>query len=299
MASSAAFLVFLSFCSLGLHLAGRRKSKKVDLSRRLGQAAQNADPSALRQEELKQPFFRRAVQPVFYKLSGLLSRLLPSSMVDNLQPRLHRAGYPGKMTAGEYLGFKMFLAVLFATCILLLSSPGLLALATGVLLGWLLPEIYLWIKTRKRRDEIEKHLPDTLDLLTVSVEAGLGFDGAMAKVAEKSKNLLALEFARVIKESRMGKSRKEALKALAERLCNDNITTFVGAIIQADQLGISFSKVLRVQSDQIRHRRKQRIEEAAMKAPVKMLIPLVFFIFPVLFIVLLGPAAINIYTTLF
>ncbi|MER3457530.1 MAG: type II secretion system protein, partial [Chloroflexota bacterium] len=165
---------------------------------------------------------------------------------------------------------------------------GLTALMA--LTGFYMPVLWLNSKIRRRQGEIVKALPDALDLLTVCVEAGLGFDAAMAKVNEKWDNELSLAFGRVLQEIRLGRLRREALRDMA----NPDVTTFVAAIIQAEQLGVSIAKVLRIQSDQMRVRRRQRAEENAQKAPVKILFPMVLLIFPSLFIVLLGPAALTV-----
>jgi tight adherence protein C len=159
-------------------------------------------------------------------------------------------------------------------------------------------EFVLHNRIKQRQLQIINSLPDILDLLTVSVEAGLGFDGALQKVTEKTKGLLAMEFNRLLQEIRMGKSRRDALRDLAERIRVEELSALVSSIIQADQLGVSIGNVLRLQSAQIRLQRRQRAEEKAMKAPIKMLIPLVLFIFPTIFLVLLGPAAIEMYTIL-
>jgi len=164
----------------------------------------------------------------------------------------------------------------------------------GCVAGWLLPDVVLSSKVRQRKEQVEKSLPDVLDLITVCVEAGLGFDAAMVKVVEKSKGVLADELSLVLQEIRMGKPRREALREMADRIAVDDLSNFVGSVIMADQLGISIGNVLRTQSKEARQKRRQRVEEAAMKAPVKMLIPMVIFIFPAVFIVLLGPAAIQI-----
>ena len=153
-------------------------------------------------------------------------------------------------------------------------------------------------KARNRGKEIQRDLPDILDLLTVSVEAGLGFDAALVKVVERKKGPLADEFGIVLREIRVGKPRKEALRELSERVKVDDITSLVSAVIQADQLGVGISNILRIQAEQVRTKRRQQAEESAMKAPIKMLFPLVFFIFPTLFVVLLGPAIIQIAETL-
>lgn len=145
---------------------------------------------------------------------------------------------------------------------------------------------------------MSKELPDVLDLLTVSVESGLGFDAALQKVVRKTKGPLSNEFNKTLQEIKMGKARRDALRDLANRTGVEDLSTFIGAIIQADQLGVSIGNVLRIQSKQMRQIRKQRIEEKAMKAPIKMLLPMVFFIFPTLFLVLLGPAAIQLIESL-
>jgi tight adherence protein C len=166
-------------------------------------------------------------------------------------------------------------------------------LATAVAGGlgfYLLPTLWLSSQIRGRQAEIVKALPDALDLLTISVEAGLGFDAAMNKVAEKWSNELSVAFKRVIQEIQMGKLRREALRDMADRMDVSDVSSFVAAIIQADQLGVSIAKVLRIQSEQMRIRRRQRAEEKAHQAPVKMLFPMVFLIFPAILIVLLGPA---------
>ncbi|MBO8127967.1 MAG: type II secretion system F family protein [Peptococcaceae bacterium] len=160
--------------------------------------------------------------------------------------------------------------------------------------GWLLPEIYLNARAKSRQNEVERSLPDVLDLLTVSIEAGLGFDAALLKVVEKSKGVLADELKEMINEVQMGKPRLEALRDMADRVGVEDLSSFVGAVVMAEQMGVRLGNVLRTQSDQIRLKRRQRAEEMAFKAPVKMLLPLVFLIFPATFIVLLGPAVIRI-----
>jgi tight adherence protein C len=155
--------------------------------------------------------------------------------------------------------------------------------------------LQLTSQIKKRQDGIVRALPDALDLLTICVEAGLGFDTAMGKVYEKWDNDLARAFGRVLQEIQLGKLRREALRAMAERLDVPDVTTFTAAIIQADQLGVSIGKILRVQSDQMRVKRRQRAQEKAQQAPVKMMIPMVFLIFPSIWIVLMGPAVIFLF----
>jgi tight adherence protein C len=160
-----------------------------------------------------------------------------------------------------------------------------------LLLGFMFPDMWLSSKISKRQKGVFRAMPDALDLLTVCVEAGLGFDGAMAKVQEKWDNELALEFGRVIQEIRLGKLRRDGLRDMAERIGVAELTSFVAAVIQSEQLGVSLAKVLRIQSDQMRVRRRQMAEEEAHRAPIKMIFPIALLIFPSILILLLGPAA--------
>ena len=173
-------------------------------------------------------------------------------------------------------------------------SKTMLILAALIGLTYIFPGLYLKQLIQERQHEIEKSLPDVIDLLTVSIEAGLSFDGAMSKLAEKMSGVLVSEFSIVLKEMKMGISKRDALKSMIERVPVANLITFVGAIIQADQLGVSIGNVLRIQSNIMRQKRRQRASELAMKAPIKMLFPMVFFILPTIFIVLLGPVVIQI-----
>jgi tight adherence protein C len=158
------------------------------------------------------------------------------------------------------------------------------------ILGFFLPVIWLGRRISSRQDEIVKTLPDALDLLTISVEAGLPFDGAMQRVAEKWDNELSKGFQRLLNEMQVGKSRRDALRDMADRMEVPDVTSFVAALVQADQLGISIAKVLRIQAEQMRIKRRQRAEEKAQQAPIKMLIPMTFLIFPTILIVIMGPA---------
>ncbi|MFZ5626161.1 MAG: type II secretion system F family protein [Bacillota bacterium] len=259
-------------------------------------------------EKLSQPFFERVIRP----LLNLVAEKLPKGTraADNkqkldLQKKLLMAGNPWDLTAGEYLALQYAMMIGLALVCLFLALPSgasplvlVLALLLGAILGYLLPNYYLGVLATRRQEEIQDTLPDILDLLTVSVEAGLGFDAALVKVVEKSKGVLAEEFSRLLQEIKMGKPRRDALRDLGLRSGNEDLQTLVGAIIQADQLGVSIGNVLRLQSAEMRGKRKQRAEEKAMKAPVKMLIPMVLFIFPTLFVVLLGPAIMQMMKTM-
>jgi tight adherence protein C len=178
----------------------------------------------------------------------------------------------------------------------MLSSVGplqqILFVLVMILIGFMLPSIWLGQRIRRRQNDILKTLPDAIDLLTISVEAGLPFDGAMQRVADKWDNEISRAFGRVLTELRVGKSRRDALRDMSDRAGVPDVTSFVAALVQADQLGISIAKVLRIQSEQMRIKRRQRAEEKAHQAPIKMLFPMVFLIFPTLWIVILGPAII-------
>jgi tight adherence protein C len=254
----------------------------------------------LEEIELEQPFSERVIQPIFRGIAGLLTRLTPGQSAEATERNLEKAGRPFGWSSTEFLGARGVCAILFAILpFLILGLMGipwiqrLLFTALGAGLGFFLPLLWLRQRISSRQNNVRKSLPDALDLLTICVEAGLGFDAALSRVVEKWDNDLSIEFARVITEMRMGKLRREALRDMADRVDVSDITAFVAAIIQADQLGVSIAKVLRVQSDQMRLRRRQRAEEEAHRATIKILFPLAFLIFPSLFIVLLGPAVPN------
>jgi tight adherence protein C len=251
----------------------------------------------LEEIELRQPFSERIIRPLITSLANFFSRLTPQYNVENLRHKLDLAGNPNNWGPTEFLGVRGLCALVCAVLpwglFTLAGAPLPKLLLFTVLfgaLGFYMPSIWLGRKIKQRQKEIIRALPDALDLLTISVEAGLGFDAAMSKVTEKWDNQLSQAFARTLSEIRMGKARKEALRDMADRAEVSELTSFVAAIIQADQLGVSIARVLRIQSEQMRIRRRQRAEEAAQQAPIKMLIPLVFLIFPSILVVLLGPA---------
>jgi len=252
----------------------------------------------LEEIELSQPFSQRVIKPLIKGIAQFIGRFAPQRNIENIRHKLELAGKPYGWGPTEFLGVRGLAGILLATLtFLLLTLTGqylpkrfLATLVAGGLGFYLLPTLWLSSRIGKRQTEIVKALPDALDLLTISVEAGLGFDAAMSKVAEKWENELSLAFSRVIQEIQMGKLRREALRDMADRMEVTDVSSFVAAIIQADQLGVSIAKVLRIQSEQMRIRRRQRAEEKAHQAPVKMLFPMAFLIFPALFIVLLGPA---------
>jgi tight adherence protein C len=259
----------------------------------------------LEELELQQPFSERTVRPLIARLSRMGGRLGSASSTNTAEKRLAMAGNPGDLKLTDWMGVKMLVAIV--TGVLCFLIFGLLAagIVAGIMfgliglgIGYLLPEFWLGNKIKARQKVILKMIPDTLDLLTISVRAGLGFDAALAKVVEKLPGPLTDEFRRALAEVRVGKSRRDALRDMIPRTNVAPLSSFIGAIIQAETLGVSISKVLQVQSEQLRIERRQRAEEMAAKAPIKMLFPLVGCIFPALFIVILGPAMISIVKTM-
>jgi tight adherence protein C len=258
----------------------------------------------LEELELQSPFLERTLRPLAAQLSGTVARVTSASFADRTAKRLALAGNPGDLRVADWLGIKAIAAViggalfffLFVVVGLLGLPPviGIVMSAVGLLLGYTIPEFWLGGRVKKRQKGILLMVPDSLDLLTISVRAGLGFDAALGKVVEKLKGPLTDEFRRALAEVRVGKVRREALRDIVPRTEVPALTNFIGAIIQAEQLGVSISKVLQVQSEQLRIERRQRAEEMAAKAPIKMLFPLVGCIFPSLFIIILGPAVILI-----
>jgi len=256
----------------------------------------------LEEIELSQPFSERVLLPLFTNLAKFAMRFSPGKSMETVQHKLDLAGNPYDLT--RYMGIRLLMTLLLgglgvALFFLGRSLPFLrrILLAGAVTgLGYYMPVLSLGSKIRKRQHNIIRSLPDALDLLTICVEAGLGFDAALAKVADKWDNELSLAFGRVLQEINLGKLRREALRDMADRMEVRDVSTFVAAIIQAGQLGVSIAKVLRIQADQMRVRRRQRAEELARAATLKILPPVAFLIFPALLIVLLGPAAIQLIT---
>jgi tight adherence protein C len=252
---------------------------------------------SLREAELGKSMGDRVVGPASQRLAAVALRMTPKGSLEETRKKLSGAGMT-RANPTSYLAAKAVFAGLFAFLgIVMLFSGGaqaaLLVGFGGVAGAFVFPDYFLSVKTRGRKEALVAQMPDVLDLLTVSVEAGLGFDAAIVKVCERMHGPLVEEFRIVMHEMRIGESRAKALKSLADRIDMPEVTTFARAIIQADQLGISLGKILRVQGQDIRYRRQMAAEEKAMKAPVKMLFPTAVFIFPAMFIVVLGPAMIS------
>ena len=247
-------------------------------------------------ERLK--FRERVIFPAATRLSRLALRVNPRVTVESIQLKLMTAGMSQKVSPTTFLALKAALAIGFGALGLLLGSAvsfvGTLFFAVGFgFAGFAFPGIYVSMKARARRERIRAELPDALDLLAVSVEAGLGFDGAVDKLTDNLEGSLADEFALTLGEMRIGESRHDALKKLAVRVDTPEVAAFSRAIIQADQLGISLGRILKVQAADSRNRRQMAAEEKAMKAPIKMMFPTVLFIFPAMFLVVLGPAVLS------
>lgn len=242
-------------------------------------------------------FQNRVVFPFRSWLAGLVLRISPKTTLDSVRHMLFVAGMGRSVSATGYLAAKAGLAIGGGIGGVILGAAVAdgagAVLLLGALLagcGYLVPDFVVKMRGRKRRDEIQRELPDALDLLAVSIEAGLGFDAAIAKLIERSEGPLTEEFEIVLAEMRIGESRENALKKLGERTDVTEVNNFVRAMVQADQLGMSIGRILRVQATETRLRREAAAEERAMKAPIKMLFPTVLFIFPAMFLVVLGPA---------
>jgi tight adherence protein C len=283
----------------GLVYYGMRDDGDRDpLQARLAEYGDRDLPSSLEELELSLPFQERVLRPLFRKLADIVTRFTPERQLESTRRQLELAGNPSNLDAATFLGVRVGATIglgVMAFLLFVIISPqpnGLLYTVGGAALGFFFPALWLKSKITKRQDGIVKALPDALDLLTICVEAGLGFDAAMGKVYEKWDNDLAVAFGRVLQEIQFGKLRREALRDMSSRMDVPDVTSFVAAIIQADQLGVSMAKILRVQTDQMRVKRRQRAQEKAQQAPVKMMIPMVLLIFPSIWIVLLGPSVI-------
>lgn len=294
------------FAAIGImvYVMLREDSGRDPLQERLAIYGDNdIEVESLEDVELSVSFRDRVILPLFKRLADIITRLTPQRQLDNTRRQLELAGQSTDPTQ-FFLQRILFMIIMGAAGVLLgfvlLNEPTTTALlysGGGILLGYYLPVLLLKSKIRRRQEAIVKALPDALDLLVICVEAGLGFEMAMGRVYEKWDNELALAFGRVLREIQLGKLRRDALKDMATRMDVPDVNAFTAAIVQAEQLGVSIGKILRVQSDQMRTKRRQRAQEKAQKAPVKMMIPMTLLIFPSIWIVLLGPAVIQLMNT--
>lgn len=292
-----------------LVVTGIRKSNSQEsdpLAERLAEYSQRGETVSLEELELAQPFSERVVMPIMRRLGEMSSRFTPQHVVEQTRVRLELAGNPGRIDASTFMVLHFVSAGVFGGLVFLISLfsqtftlPIKLAIVLGfIILGYFFPDLWVRSKINSRQKAVRRAMPDALDLLTICVEAGLGFDAAMSKVNEKWDNELSMAFGRVIREIQLGKLRRDALRDMSDRLGLAEMTSFVAAIIQSEMLGVSMARVLRIQSDQMRLKRRQHAEEEAHKAPIKMIFPMGLFIFPALMIVLLTPAGLRLYGSL-
>jgi len=299
MPSTAVLLVvvpILAFVTIALFAFALAAPRRSELQERL--KAYGYDVKTISGTDLSEPFSARILAPIGGGLSSLVRSLAPQEMRERAVARLEQAGRP--MSVNTFL-LARFAAMLLLPIMTLL--PRLLARDVGpvqllialvlIYIGNRLPDILLSFRIDARRTQVRKALPDALDLIVVCVEAGYGLEAAIAKVTERTSGPLSDEFKRALAEIRLGKQRREALHAMSARIGEPDVQSFIAAIVQADQMGVSIAQVLRVQADAMRVRRRQRAEEKALQASVKMLFPLFLFIFPVLMMVILAPAAVR------
>ncbi|MGE5073649.1 MAG: type II secretion system F family protein [Anaerolineae bacterium] len=302
-----ALIVIVVVGAILLVTAGLRAARNQDqfdpLMARLEEATQRGDVvTSLEQIEMQQPFTQRVIVPMLQRIGELSTGFTPQKVLEDTTRKLEIAGNPGRIDAATFLASRFIVAFIFGGLLLVIGlfSPAhwplgrtLLVVLVFTMIGFFFPQLWLQSRINARQKEIRKAMPDALDLLTICVEAGLGFEAAMSKVSEKWNNQLSLALLRAIREIQLGKARRDAMRDMADRIGIPEMTSFVAAIIQSEVLGVSLSKVLRIQSDQMRVRRRQRAEEQAHQAPVKMILPLAFLIFPSIFIILLTPAGIQ------
>jgi tight adherence protein C len=288
---------------VGMRFSRQGQQDEADpVMSRLAEATQRGESVSLEDIELQQPFIQRVVVPLIEKFGEISTRFTPQKLLQETTLKLELAGNPGRIDAATFLATRFVGAAVFGGGLLLIAllaktwPPGRIVLVVGIFtaVGFFFPQLWLQSRINSRQGEVRKALPDALDLLTICVEAGLGFDAAMSKVAEKWENELSLMFGRCIREVQLGKVQREALRDMADRLGLPELTSFVAAVIQSQILGVSLAKVLRIQSDQLRVKRRQFAEELAHKAPVKMIIPMALLTFPSIMIILMAPAAFQI-----
>lgn len=288
---------FLAFFGILLMLLGIGGSRQPDPIKERFEAAARGSVLPLDTEEMQAPFYERFFRPLMAAFAKGLARLTPAQSIESTQKRLMNAGLLGPMQVSDFIGLKglgivggLAVAGLFIFAGHTSTAASVVLVLMFTIIGYVAPDLWLRNKTSQRKTIIANALPDAIDLLTISVEAGLGFDQALARIVSKADNLLSREFARVLQQMRLGVARRDALRELVERTGVEDLSQFVGAIIQAEQLGASIGRVLRIQSAEMRVRRRQRAQRLAQQAPIKMLFPMAFLILPSIFVVVLGPA---------
>jgi tight adherence protein C len=292
--------------AIGLIAVGVSNSNQADpLSDRLAEyGAQEQVAENLESIEMSIPFSQRVLLPLMQQIARFTTSFTPQQALERTQRLLDLAGNPSGLTP-SIMWMMRFIALIGLSALMLLlfarRSPTTLLLfgVGGAVIGFMLPQMWLSSKVTRRQQAVIRALPDALDLMSIAVEAGLGFDQAMTQVSTKWDNELSLAFGRVIREIQLGKTRREALRSMADSIDVPDVTSFTAAIIQADQLGVSIARVLKIQADQMRIKRRQRAQEKAQQAPIKMMIPLVTLIFPSIWLVILGPAAVSLFKNFF
>jgi tight adherence protein C len=298
---------FLTILLIGvaveMGLSSRRRYMSV-LSTQVGDVSETM--TNLRQDQLNKNAFERLVFPATGKVISSITHLTPLDLYGRTNRLIVLAGNPPGLTAERIVAFKIVFAIAGLIGGLAVGSvlplPGFLVVGTVVLfsvVGYTIPSAAISSKASKRQKEIRKALSDTMDLLTISVEAGLGFDSALAQVVKNVPGPLSQEIARTLQEMQIGVSRIDALRHLSDRTEVPELDGFVLSMIQADKYGVGVAAVLRAQSTELRQKRRQRAEETAQKVPLKLLFPTIFMILPALFIVILGPGVIQVYHTFF
>lgn len=289
-------LVFFVIVWVGVGVTRARE----DMSTRLALYGRASGSITGRDEELAKPLAQRTIGPVVIKISGFLKRFTPVGYLEKIDHQLVLAGSPKNLDASSFIVIKFLTTTVGVVGAFFLVDYGsttvqrLVLFALPIVLGFFGPTAWLKRKIDDRSHAMLRALPDILDLLVISVEAGLGFDSALSRVVSTVPGPLSEEFFRMLQETRVGVTRRDAMRHLLDRTDLDELRSFILAMIQAEAFGVTIARVLRVQADEMRVKRRQRAQEKAFAAPVKIVFPLVFCIFPALFIVLLGPAAIQI-----
>lgn len=305
--SPGVFALVAALAVLFIWIAVAPSSAKRDQDGRLNRYRQNRD--IIEETELSRSFWSRAIAPFLRTSLQTLSKLTPRSNIERLRTTLMHAGEPGGLTPTDILGLQILCAVIPVALYLLgLRSTGQLTLTPLIILarnsaalaalGYITPRLWLRVRIDQRKSDIITTFSDALDLLSISVEAGLGFDSALVKVCEQWSNALTKEFTRAVREMRVGTPRNVALQRMADRTGVQEVKTFIGVLIQSSELGVSIAEVLHVQAEEVRLRRRQRAQELGQQASIKMVFALVFLIFPALLVVLLGPGIPQIFEAL-
>ena len=294
----AILVIFLLLIAAALVAVAMRDREGADpLADRLAEFAERGEAATLHEIEMSQSFVDRIVIPIADRLGEVALKVTPQKALTEIERKLEMAGNPRGIQPTTFFASRFVLMVILGSVMVLVFKDGIFSsllnfagTAVVTALGFMLPNIMLDQRIKGRQTSVSKALPDALDLLTICVEAGLGFDAAMRKVADKWDNELSIAFGRALQEIQLGKLRREALRDMADRIGASEFESFVAAVIQSEQLGVSMAKILRIQSDDMRVRRRQRAEQAAQRAPVLMLLPMAFLIFPTIMLLTMGPA---------